>query len=60
MTDASELEGRGKKEGLYGLKIGSEIHLVTWQYDMATEWSGMLARRSAASEGAYSVSPAML
>ncbi len=33
-TDASELEGRGKKEGLYRQEIGSEIDLVTWQYDL--------------------------
>ncbi len=42
-TDASDLEGRGKKEGLYRLGIGSEIDLVTWQHDLATEPSGRLA-----------------
>ncbi len=34
----------GKKDGLYRLEIGSEIDLVTWQYDLATECSGMPAR----------------
>ncbi len=43
------MEGRGKK-GLYRLEIGSEIDLVNWQYDLATE----------ASEGAYSVRNVML
>ncbi len=27
----------GEKEGLYRLETGSEIDLVTWQYDLATE-----------------------
>ncbi len=35
----------GGKKGLYKLEIGSEIDLVTWQYDVATECSGMPARR---------------
>ncbi len=30
----------GEKEGLYRLGIGSEIDLVTWQYDLATKCSG--------------------
>ncbi len=50
----------GEKECLYRLEIGSEIDLVTWQYDLATEPSGRLARRrNAASEGAYTVRTVM-
>ncbi len=50
----------GEKKSVYRLEIGSEIDVMTWQYDLATEPSRSLLAADAAFEGAYSVSTVML
>ncbi len=47
-------------EGLCRQEIGSEIDLVTWQYDLATNVLGCLPAAGSASGSAYSISTAML
>ncbi len=65
-TNASELEGRGKKESLYRPEIGSEIDLVASKYDLAIWlgngmfWNALVPAAGATSDGAYSVRTLML